>query len=76
MIKTKEINMFPDGRLDSKNAAIYLGFSEKTLAMMRCQGTGPEYIKRGRIFYFKTDLDQWVMKSGKRISTGRRQWGE
>ncbi len=76
MIKTKEINMFPDGRLDSKNAAIYLGFSEKTLAMMRCQGTGPEYIKRGRIFYFKTDLDQWVMKTGKRISTGRRQWDE
>jgi len=76
MIKTKEINMFPDGRLDSKNAAIYLGFSEKTLAMMRCQGTGPEYIKRGRIFYFKTDLDKWVMKTGKRISTGRRQWDE
>jgi len=76
MIKTKEINMFPDGRLDSKNAAIYLGFSGKTLAMMRCQGTGPEYIKRGRIFYFKTDLDQWVMKTGKRISTGRRQWDE
>jgi len=76
MLKTKEINMFPDGRLDSKNAAIYLGFSEKTLAMMRCQGTGPEYIKRGRIFYFKTDLDQWVMKAGKRISTGRRQWDE
>jgi len=76
MIKTKEINMFPDGRLDSKNAAIYLGFSEKTLAMMRCQGTGPEFIKRGRIFYFKTDLDQWVMKAGKQKSTGRRQWDE
>jgi len=76
MIKTKEINMFPDGRLDSKNAAIYLGFSEKTLAMMRCQGTGPEYIKRGRIFYFKTDLDQWVMKTGKQKSTGRQQWKE
>jgi len=76
MLKTKEINMFPDGRLDSKNAAIYLGFSEKTLAMMRCQGTGPEFIKRGRIFYFKTDLDQWVMKAGKQKSTGRRQWDE
>ncbi len=76
MIKTKEINMFPDGRLDSKNAAIYLGFSEKTLAMMRCQGTGPEYIKRGRIFYFKTDLDQWLMQTGKQISTGRQQWKE
>lgn len=76
MIKTKEINMFPDGRLDSKNAAIYLGFSEKTLAMMRCQGTGPEFIKRGRIFYFKTDLDQWLMQTGKQISTGRQQWKE
>ena len=71
MIKTKEINMFPDGRLDSKNAAIYLGFSEKTLAMMRCQGTGPEYIKRGRIFYFREDLDAWINRSVKRTSTAQ-----
>jgi len=29
------IQMFPDGRLDTKNAALYLGLKEKTLAMMR-----------------------------------------
>ena len=72
MIKIKEINMFPDGRLDSKNAAIYLGLSEKTLAMMRCQVTGPKFIKRGRIFYFKEDADSWILEDVKQKSTGRQ----
>lgn len=71
MLKAKEINMFPDGRLDTQNSADYLGLSQKTLAMMRCQGTGPKFIKRGRIFYFKEDLDEWLLEEGKRKSTGR-----
>ena len=72
MIKTKEINMFPDGRMDTDNAGKYSGFSKKTLAMMRCQGTGPKFIKRGRIFYFKEDLDSWILEEGKRTSTRRQ----
>lgn len=52
--------ILPDGRMDAKNAAIYLGLAEKTLAMMRCQGTGPEFVKRGRIFYRRQDLDKWI----------------
>ena len=40
-IESIHIVMFPDGRLDTKNAANYLGFKEKTLAMMRASGTGP-----------------------------------
>lgn len=67
-LKTKEVTMFPDGRLDTKNSATYTGLSEKTLAMKRCDGTGPRYIKRGRIFYFKKDLDEWLV-SGLAIST-------
>lgn len=65
------ITMFPDGRLDVKNAAIYLGLKEKTLAMMRGNGTGPRFIKRGRIFYFKEDLDTWLNASGRFTSTAQ-----
>jgi hypothetical protein len=65
------IRMFPDGRLDTKNAALYLGLKEKTLAMMRSQGSGPPYIKRGRIFYYKEDLDLWINAAQKAISTAQ-----
>ena len=71
MSNTVEVVFLPDGRMDVPNAADYLGLSQKTLAMMRCQGTGPKYIKRGRIFYFREDLDQWIMKAGKRTSTAQ-----
>lgn len=56
------IAIFPDGRLDTKNAAQYLGLSQKTLAMMRSAGTGPRFVKRGRVFYFREDLDAWLME--------------
>ncbi len=55
-----KVAVFPDGRLDTKNAALYLGLSTKTLAMMRSAGTGPKFIKRGRIFYFLDDLKTWM----------------
>lgn len=66
-----EISMFPDGRFDVKNAARYLGLKEKTLAMMRGHGTGPKFIKRGRIFYFKEDLDQWLNEAGRLKTTAQ-----
>jgi len=71
MNKTIEVVVFPDGRMDVPNAADYLGLKQKTLAMMRCQGTGPQFIKRGRVFYFKEDLDEWIMREGKRTSTAK-----
>lgn len=64
-----KVQIFPDGRLNVPNAANYLGLKEKTLAMMRCQGNGPKFIKRGRIFYFKDDLDTWLNEDGKLTST-------
>jgi hypothetical protein len=70
-LQTITITIFPDGRLDAANAACYLGLKEKTLAMMRGNGTGPKFIKRGRIFYFKEDLDAWLNASGRLISTGQ-----
>jgi hypothetical protein len=61
---------FPDGRLDTNNASRYTGLAEKTLAMMRCSGTGPKYVKRGRVFYFRADLDEWL-NAGKFSSTAQ-----
>ncbi|OEU77541.1 MAG: hypothetical protein BA869_10880 [Desulfuromonadales bacterium C00003107] len=59
-VKIKVVEMYPDGRMNTKNTATYLGFSEKTLAMMRCEGRGPEFIKRGKVFYFKDACDRWL----------------
>ena len=71
LTKTKEVVVFPDDRVDAKNAATYLGLSVKTLAMMRCKGTGPKYVKRGRIFYFIRDLDIWLNAAGRLTSTAQ-----
>jgi hypothetical protein len=54
------VTVLPDGRMDTKNAAIYAGFAEKTMAMMRGKGEGPAYVKMGRIFYFKNKIDEWI----------------
>jgi hypothetical protein len=59
-VQSIQIQMLPDGRMDVSNAAAYLGLKPKTLALMRCDGTGPKFIKRGRVFYFKDDLDAWI----------------
>lgn len=63
------IMIYPDGRMDRKNAALYLGLSAKTLAMYACKGKGPRYIRRGRIFYFQNDLDEWLREAKKTAST-------
>ena len=68
-----KIALLPDGRMNTQNAARYLGLSAKTLAMMRCQGTGPQFIKRGRVFYFKEDLDSWLNEGGRVSSTAELQ---
>jgi len=73
-ITSIDITMFPDGRLDTRNAASYLGLKEKTLAMMRGNGKGPKFIKRGRIFYFKEDLDAWINAHGRLTSTAEAQY--
>jgi hypothetical protein len=69
-VTVEKVMMFPDGRLNTKNTSAYLGLSEKTLAMKRCDGTGPKFIKRGRIFYFKNDLDEWL-QNGQAVSTAQ-----
>lgn len=61
-IERVRVVVFPDGRLDTTNAALYLGLSVKTLAMMRSDGKGPPFIKCGRVFYFIQDLEAWMAK--------------
>ena len=64
-----EIFSFPDGRLDRQNAALYTGFSIKTLAMHATAGTGPKFQKiGGRVFYRREDLDAWL-GSFRRVSS-------
>lgn len=68
----KEFYIFPDGRMRAKDAAVYTGFSEGTLANWRVTGEGPAFIKRGnRVFYLKTILDDWLMMAGPCISTAQ-----
>ncbi len=76
MTQIHQVSIYPDGRLDTRNAARYIGVSEKTLAMWRCQGTGPAYIKPGRVFYYKEDLDEWLNKGGRLRSTAQSHQGK
>ena len=69
-VEVEKVLVLPDGRMDTKNASRYLGLSEKTIAMMRSGGTGPIYIKRGRIFYYQEDLDAWL-REGRVVSTAQ-----
>ncbi len=53
---------FPDGRMTVASASAYLGLTPKTLAAMRCNGTGPAFCKLGKaIFYRRDDLDSWIV---------------
>lgn len=70
-IEMVSVKMFPDGRMDTRNAALYLGLEEKTLAMKRSDGTGPQFIKRGRVFYFKEDLEAWINECKRAKSTAQ-----
>jgi hypothetical protein len=71
-----QIVFFADGRLDVENASIYTGLSKKTMAMARCNGTGAKYVKRGKIFYFKEDLDEWLNANGRHTSTAAAKHAE
>ncbi|MBL8399531.1 MAG: DNA-binding protein [Candidatus Accumulibacter sp.] len=57
--------------MDTKNTSTYTGLSEKTLAMMRCKGNGPKFVKRGRVFYFQVDVDDWLNAQGRHVSTAQ-----
>lgn len=62
--------MLPDGRMTTKDAARYLGLAAKTLAMWRTAGKGPRFVKRGRVFYYRADCDDWL-QGGRVTSTAQ-----
>ncbi|MDR2166073.1 MAG: helix-turn-helix domain-containing protein [Zoogloeaceae bacterium] len=70
---TPDVVILPDGRMDAKNAAAYCGLSVKTLAMKRSSGTGPKFIKIGRVFYRREHLDEWMEKHGAASTAQARQ---
>lgn len=70
-ITTNAVVIYPDGRMDTKNTSKYTGLAEKTLAMMRSKGTGPKFVKRGRVFYFQADIDTWMNSQGRHTSTAQ-----
>lgn len=59
--ETPRVFLHPDGRMDRKNAALYLGCAPKTLADWAMKGIGPKYVMLGgKAFYFVQDLDEWI----------------
>ncbi len=70
--ETIRVFMYPDGRMDRKNSAIYIGCAPKTMADWAVKGIGPAYVMvGGRAFYFRDDLDDWIGSKGKSVSSRR-----
>lgn len=66
------IPAYPDGRINTVNAAKMIGLSVKTLATMRCTGTGPAYQKiRGRIYYRLDSVREWIQRHPEQVSTAQ-----
>ena len=60
-VEQVRVRILPDGRMSRKDAAKYLGRAEKTLAMWKMKGKGPNSVLvGGRCFYFKDVLDAFV----------------
>ena len=60
-VEQVRVRVLPDGRMSRRDAARYLGWAEKTLAMRAISGDPPHGLKvRGRCFYFKEVLDAFI----------------
>jgi hypothetical protein len=72
-IEIPRVFIHPDGRMDRKNSAIYLGCAPKTLADWATKGIGPDYVLvGGRVFYFQSDLDGWIADQPRHTGSGGR----
>jgi predicted DNA-binding transcriptional regulator AlpA len=56
--------------LSPKQVAEMLGYSVCSLARMRCRGTGPRYVKHGKIWYDEQDIYAWL--DSKKVETAAR----
>lgn len=53
--------VYPDGRMDRQNTALYMGLSPDTLANWASLKKGPSYIRLGgKAFYFKQKVDEYI----------------
>lgn len=60
-----DVEITPDGRLNRKAAASYLGMSPRTLADRHRKGLEPRSVKVGsRRFYYLCDLEAFIAKDG------------
>ena len=60
-VMTINVEQLPDGRMNRKNAALYLGVSVSVMALWHTNESGPKSVLvGGQRFYFKDDLDQFV----------------
>lgn len=59
--KSVQVDILPDGRMTTENAAKYTGFSVSTLAHYRMTDEGPPFVKiGGKVFYKKAQVDKWL----------------
>jgi len=72
MTESLNVLILPDGRMDRRNAAKYLGNAPKTLAQWASKGIGPKFTKRGRVWYFKQDLDAWIAEGAAQSTAAAR----
>ena len=56
-------------------AARYTGLTISTLNKMRCNGTGPRFIRLApmRIAYLREDLDAWIDAKPRLLTTADRE---
>ncbi len=71
-LRISQVEVLPDGRMDRKNAAAYIGLATKTLAMRASAGTGPKFTKLGKVWYWKQDIDAWISAGGM-LSTAQKR---
>lgn len=57
-------------RMTVRQAAEYIGVERQFLDRRRNDGTGPEYLKLGRlVFYERTLLDEWISAQRRRSTS-------
>ena len=57
--------------LNTKDAASYVGSTERTLACWRSLGRGPRFVKMGRFVRYRiADLDAWLDEHTRQCVTG------
>jgi len=72
--KGKNVEVIPDFEvgINPKALSKQLSLATKTLAMMRCSGTGPAYRKiRGKIFYSPSSVQKWLEKHPLQTTTAQ-----